>query len=218
MDGESEPSRGEATLLEKASVLGDPRQRWLLATLLERSQPMTARDLAVQLAARETGTSPAALTPAELRPIRVALRHRCLPQLEAVGWIDRTPAGIVAADPISVDVDGLSLPDLRDHDNPSWDAISVLLARPRRLDLVSVLADHGSPLTVTELVADLRSRARGRRRHWPQDGTTLFTMLHHLDLPKIASVGLFEYDAEEEVVSPTPRLSTFVERTALDTG
>ena len=216
MDSESEPPRGEASALEAASILGDPRQRWLLATLLKRSRPVTARDLAVQLAARETGTSPSALTRAELRPARVALRHRCLPQLESVGWIDRTPSGIVASDPSPTDLDGLVLPELRDHDHPSWDAISVLLARPRRLDVVSILADRGTPLAVTDLVAELRSRYR--RRNWPSDDATLFTALHHLDLPKLASVDLLEYDADEGLVAPTPRLSTFAERTALETG
>jgi hypothetical protein len=197
-----------------SSILGDRRHRLTVAILLERSRPTTIHDLGVRLAAREADVPPADVTAAESRSIRVDLEHRCLPKLEAVGWIERRSEGVVAAEPPSLGIEALSLPDFRDPDHPSWDAIGVLLARPRRLDLVAILADRRHPLSLDDLIAELRSSSH---RDWPDDDRTLSTTLHHVDLPALAAAGLIEYDADDGMVARTRRLLTFVERTAFDT-
>ncbi|MFB6122435.1 MAG: hypothetical protein ABEJ78_03135 [Haloferacaceae archaeon] len=143
------------------------------------------------------------------------LRHRCLPQLEAVGWVERQPDGIVAEEPDVLDVKSLSLPALHDPEHPSWDAVSVLLARPRRTDLVSVVADQQSHITLEALGVELRARGLASRRGWPDDARDLLCTLHHVDLPKLAETGVVEYDVDERTVARTPRLMSLVDRTGI---
>lgn len=198
---------GDARLLpggddsERWSVLRDPRHRRILSVLLDRSHPMTDRDLSVQIAALEADTTPSNVPESELRSVRVDLYHRCLPKLEAEGWIERRSDGIVAAEPLSEG--NASLLDSQDLDDPSWKTVAAVLARPRRREVVSVLADtdrHYS-LSLEELAAELRERGwrpRATKRRKGEPG--LLGTLHHVDLPKLADVGLIEYDPDERIL------------------
>jgi hypothetical protein len=207
MDGEQHSSSDAENGLVRSSILGAPRQRRILSILWDRDRPTTVDALRVRL------DSDAA--DADRRELRADLHHRCLPKLEAAGWIERRPRGYVLADPLPLETERLSLPDLGDPDHPSWDAASVLLARPRRQDVLSVVAGRSGRLTVSELAAELRDRERspvgdGRDRSLP-------TELHHVDLPVLDDVGLVEYDPDGRTVAPAPRLPTCIDRLDLDT-
>lgn len=110
----------------------------------------------------------------------------------------------------------MSVPDLRDPEDPVWDAVSAVLTRPYRQELVAIVADRDSRIAVEELITELLDRSP--RAPAPGDERALASTLHHADLPKLAEVGLIEYDAGERTVAPTPRLTRFVDRTGLDTG
>ncbi|WP_423750599.1 DUF7344 domain-containing protein [Salinirarus marinus] len=211
MDSEPE-SLGDGDYFEKSSIVGDLRQRRILAILLDRSRPMTAREISVQIAARETDVEPADVTEEGSRSIRMDLHHRCLPKLEPVGWIERRPNGVVAEEPLPLGVEKLSLPELREPEHPFWDAVSVLLAQPRRRELVSVIANQRHRVTLDELATGLRTRGRPSRRGWPDDERDLLCTLHHVDLPKLAETGLIEYDADGKTIARTRRLAAFVDR------
>lgn len=216
MNRQPEPSLGGADRLERSSILGDERQRRVLSVLLDRSRPVTVHVLGVRVAAQEAGIEPSETARVDHGSVRADLRHRCLPKLEAVGWIERHPEGVVADEPIRPAPEGLSFPDLRDPEHPAWAAASALLARPRRQDLVSVVADRPPRVTLDELARELRARGPRWRTGIRDEGTTRGT-LHHVDLPKLAEVGLVEYDADEGTVAPTSRLTGFVDRPDRDT-
>ncbi|AZH26552.1 DUF7344 domain-containing protein [Haloplanus aerogenes] len=201
--------------LVRASILDDRRQRRILAVLLDRAHPMTVHELGVHLVARANGIAPSDVTETECQSVRMDLRHRCLPKLASVGWIDSQPEGIVADD-FSVETAVLSPPDLRNPDHPFWDVVSVVLARPYRQDLVSLVADRSAPVTVDELATELLVRETSATL--PDDNRRLAIALHHIDLPKLASVGVIEYDPDERTVAPTDQLRRFVEWSNLEVG
>jgi hypothetical protein len=176
---------------------------------------MTERDLSVALAARETGTALSDTTEEDYRPILVDLRHRCLPKLEGVGWIERHPAGAIAAESLPVGDEDSLLPDLQDSDL-AWKAIGTLLAHPRRQELVSIVADQHH-LTVEELATELGEHGHPSKATKPLSYAVLLRTLHHADLPKLAEVGLIEYDHDEKTVTRTRSLKTLGNRIDLDT-
>jgi len=214
MDGAPRPrSSGGGDALARSSIIGDLRQRRVLSLLLDRS-PLTERELAVRLLARERCLAPAAVSETDLDPVQTDLRHRCLPQLEAVGWIDRCPDGVVLDERPTFESVTPSPPDLRTPEDPAWDAIGALLARPYRADVVTLLANRDRDTTVTDLVTALRERHTASAL--PEDDRSLRISLHHVDLPKLASTGLVAYDASARTATPTPRLTAFVDRIDLD--
>jgi len=204
MDGEPQPLLGGRAGLERSAIVADPRQRRILSILDSRARPTTADELGRRLA--DVEHDEAAVDDADRRSIRLDLRHRCLPSLEAVGWIDRRPDGIRLDDPLSA-VD-LSLPPLRTPDDPAWPVVSALLARPSRRAILSVVADHDGRLSLTDLAAELRLRDDVQ----PGDDRRLQIALHHVDLPKLAAIGVIEYDPDARTVTPTPRLAACLDR------
>jgi len=209
------PVRGDDRHAQ-SSILGDLRQRRILAILLEQAEPTPVRKLGVQLAARETGVAPSDITESEFRPIRVDLEHRCLPKLAAVGWVDRTPDGVVAVEPLSIDSGKLSLPDLKTPEDPDWEPVSVLLVHPRRQTVISLLTDH-QRITVAELVDELLTRGESTQTCADAEQRLMLT-LHHVALPKLADIDLIEYDTESQTVTRTERLVPVANRTGLATG
>lgn len=203
---------------DTSAVLGDLRQRRVLSILLEGSVPMPLRELGVRLAAREAEIAPVDVSETDYQSIRTGLHHRCLPKLEAVGWIERYPEGIVVNEPLTVETESLSLPDLRKPEDPLWDAVSVLLAQPRRQAVVSILADYRSPVSVDELATELIDHGHAREKGYAREEQRLLTALYHADLPKLADVELIEYDAEERTVARTRRLRRVVDKTDLGAG
>lgn len=215
MGGDIQHLPGDDDYLEHSSILRDPRQRRILLLLLDSSQPLTERDLSVRLAAREEGVAPSDVTPDDRESIRVDLYHRCLPKLEANGWIERHPKGIFAADPLPFGDDDPSFPGLglSDPDPPSEEVIAALLARPPRQDIVSVIASQSQQLTLRELATELD---QGSYASWKPEtngyASPALGLLHHVELPKLAEVGLIEYDSDEKTITRTPALVTLANR------
>jgi hypothetical protein len=208
MDIEPRRQPGDGDDLERSSILGDCRQRRVLSLLLDRDGPTTVHELSVQLVARTDGVAPSAVTEADYRPVRMDLRHRCLPKLRAVGWIERRADGLVADESLTLGTEQLSPPDLRDPDHPFWEVVSVLLARPYRQDLASLVAERDRRVTVDELATELSARAP--RVRLPDD-RRLAVALYHLDLPKLASVGVVDFDPDERTAVRTDRLPQFAD-------
>ncbi|MFB6256650.1 MAG: hypothetical protein ABEH58_08015 [Haloplanus sp.] len=201
MDGEPESLLEGRAGLERSAVVADPRQRRILSIL--GSQPTTTDELVRRLASAEHD--------ADSRSIRLDLRNRCLPSLEAVGWIDRLPDGIRLDHPLSsVDI---STPPLGVPDDPAWPVVSALLARPSRRVILLVIADHDGRLSLADLAAELRSRDDVVQ---PADDRRLPVALHHVDLPKLAAIGVIEYDPDARTVTRTPRLAACLDRLELE--
>lgn len=179
---------------------------------------MTERDIAVQLAVQEVGVPPADVTDEQLQPIQLDLHHRCLPKLEAAEWIERTPEGIVVIDSSPV-AEADSPPTLLTSDGPPGDVIDAFLARPLRQDLASIVADRHRPLTLEELATELTSRERvSSTTGCDEDELPLSRRLHHVDLPRLADVGLLEYDPDEKTVARTHLLMALLNPTNSGNG
>jgi hypothetical protein len=206
MDGEPRPLPGGRGRHERSSILADRRQRRVLSVLASVSQPMTVDELCRRLAARDGDDDTTAGSTRE--SIRIDLRHRCLPSLGAVGWIERRPDGIrLGEQPVPESVP-FSTPPLRTPDDPLWDVVSALLARPYRRHVLVVVAERDGSLTVEELAVELRGVV--------DDERTLPITLHHTDLPKLDALGALEYDRNGRAAAPTDRLSTYLDRLELD--
>lgn len=206
---------GDADPLVRSAILADPNQRRILSCLLAQFRPTTERDLAVQLAARETGHSPADVTEEACQQFLLHLQHQWLPKLDAAGWIERHPEGIVLAERRSFERLGASLPEIESSDLPSWEALAALLARPRRRDVVSTVASHRRPLSLDELATALTASEYVSGTTASGETNRLPGTLHHVDLPKLDDVGLIEYDSDERTITRTSSLLTLVARTEL---
>lgn len=170
------------------------------------SRPVTVDELCHQLAAMDRDDADAGGS--SLESIRTELHHHCLPSLEAVGWLERRPDGLHLDEPLFDGSLPFSLPALRRPDDPIWELVSALLARPYRARLLVAVAKHDGYLTVEELAATLQGQ--------DVDERTLRLALHHVDLPKLAAVGSVEYDRDGRAAAPTDRLSTALDRLELD--
>jgi len=204
MDGEPRPLPGGRGRHERSSILADRRQRRVLSVLASASRPVTVDELCHRLAAMDREGAETAGS--SLESIRTDLHHRCLPSLEAVGWLERRPDGLRLDEPLFDGSLPFSLPALRKPDDPIWELVSALLARPYRTRLLVAIAEHDGYLTVEELAATLQG----------QDERTLRITLHHVDLPKLAAVGPVAYDRDGRAAAPTDRLSTSLDRLELD--
>lgn len=212
MDGDQRSLLGGRNGLEQSSILADPRYRRILSILQARSEPTPVDELSRQLAVEEDDDTSAM----DRRPIRIDLQHRCLPSLEAAGWIDRQSDGIYIHERRIGERVDISLPELSAPDDPAWAVVSAIFARPYRRELLSIVADADA-LTVGDLAAELRERTDGAWAARSDEGRTLFLALHHVDLPKLAATGVIEYDREAKTVDSTRRLQPCLERLTIDT-
>jgi len=189
---------------QPSSVVADSRQRRLLSILLDTTGPVGIDELAARLAATEAET-------AARGRLRVDLYHRCLPKLEEIGWIEWEPSAGVTAESLPFG-DG-PLPALDALDDRFWTAVGVLLGCPRRRELLSTIAEQRHQLTVEELTAALADRTT-----WSayEEEATIHVILRHIDLPKLADVGLIEYDPDEGWMTRTRLLILLAERIDLD--
>jgi PAS domain-containing protein len=81
---------------------------------------------------------------------------------------------------------------------------NVLLVRPRRQDIPSVVAGQPARLALSELTTDLHRQAPPRRVD--DRGRTLQVTLHHVDLPVLAAPGPVACDPDDLTVAPGSRL------------
>ena len=206
MDGESQSHPGGADGFEQGSIVADPRQRRILAILRRQGEPIPTVELGTRLAASDESAAAA-------EQVELDLRHRCLPKLESVGWVERRPAGVCPVDPLPLECRSFDTPPVRDPDDPLWDVVGALLTRPYREAILSTVAARGDRLTVDSLAACLRDEDAVT---WADDDRTLALSLHHVDLPKLSEMGAVAYDRDERTVAPVDRLSTCVARLGLD--
>lgn len=192
-----------ANSYDAASILGDIRYRRILSILLERSRPMPPHELGTQLAARAAAVSPSEVPESASESVRIDLRHRCLPKLQQVGWVERRSDGLTATPPRSAPTERLSLPPLADPEHPLWEPVSAVLARPSRIAVLAALADCERSLRLARLVERLHEDEQLSRGHTLPARPALRTRLYHVDLPKLAAVGLVTFDAADRTVART---------------
>ncbi|MEF8820670.1 MAG: hypothetical protein V5A52_00185 [Halovenus sp.] len=189
-----------------SSVVADPRQRQILSLLQDASGPVGIDELARRLAATEDETTE--------RRLQIDLYHRCLPKLEEIGWIEWDSSKGVTVGSLPFGHGTSPLPALEELDDQSWRAIGALLRCPRRRALLSTIVEKHHQLTVDELTAELEKSSHTMWREY--DETTIHVLLHHVDLPRLADVGLIEYDTDEKWLTRTRQLMTLAEQIDFD--
>lgn len=209
---------GEGGSRRQCSVLGDQRQRRVLSILLDRSRPMSVQDLAVRLAAHEADTAPSTVPEEDLRRMRIELHHRCLPVMEAAGVIERHPEGLIADEPRFFRNADISASELTEHDQRFWEAVGTILPSARRRAVMTIVADRRFPLTLEELAKELVDSSYATQPESRETHSSLVVKLYHVDLPKLAEIGVIEFDPEEKTVASTPRGVSIVDRLGLGDG
>ena len=83
---------------------------------------------------------------------------------------------------------------------PSFDVLFDALSNAHRRYVVAQLSRHDGELRVDELAE--RLAAWEAERGEPAAPDRVASMLHHVHLPKLADIGLVEYDPEAATVEP----------------
>jgi len=178
-----------------AKALGDAQCRAVLTVLREWEGPVPERLLVEEVAALTGGGRAREVTSRERRSARLALYHRTLPRLESLGLVvcRHSRETVELADESTLGALGLDPVDLGAHPGPTWDAVATVLERPRRLAILSDLAD-GEARTLPELAESVAAReldgCAGECR--PDEVERVRLMLYHVDLPELADAGLVE--------------------------
>lgn len=186
---------GDRRLL--SSILADERSRRLLHCL--QDGPLTVRDLAVDLAAADLNRARAAISDGERQRYRGLLQHSYLPRLTDAGLLSHSADGLVSPAPAPLDRFRVQFPGLDDPDHPSWPAAAAVVCRRHRYPLLAMVAEAGDALPVTRLAERLAET---------DDPRSLAVALHHVDLPKLASLGLLSYDTAAKTVTSTAATET----------
>lgn len=208
---------GGAANKEVVAALADARRLSVLAVLRERDYPLSARDLAREVAAAEGNRSLRDVTETERRRVGVTLHHHHLPALETAGLVVQyRELDMVAATehPIFERIDLASTRDRQD-DAEAWRTVSALFERPRRQRVVSVLVHEDSPVALDDLAIEVAARERGtpERDLRPDEIRRVRTTLHHVDLPKLESRDVVAIDGDRETVwyRENPRLERLID-------
>jgi len=189
------------TVDRQPSVLDDPRQRQILKAV-QTHGTIGVGELAAHLATESERK-------ASESEIRLDLYHRCLPGLEAAGWIERDGDRVEIAGEFPFGTES-PLPDLAATDDQFWRVVDAVVARPRRRESLSLLAEQSEEITVGSLATTLADRT-----DTDCDEQTARTLLHHVDLPTLAEVGLVSYDPEQKAIAPTSLLVSVAGRLGL---
>jgi hypothetical protein len=177
------------------SALAAGRRRTVVSLLLDRTSAVDVRELATNLAAAETDQPLVAVPREAVRERRAELVHAHLPALADAGLVEYDGAdGTVA----TTDHPALADPRLREilaTDEEGFDAVLDGVADQRRRIVLGILEEHDAAMDRRRLareVADVESRLDST----PDSVDAVLVSLHHVHLPKLAAVGLIEYDAE----------------------
>jgi hypothetical protein len=170
-----------------------PDRRRVLAVLLERSPPVTERELAAALARRPDEERDA-------ETIHCRLRHVDLPKLADVGLVRWDPDGATVrpgAHPALEDERfrrAIEAPD-------RWDVAVGPGASERRHTILALLEDQKGVKDRSALAYEVAICAYGRSIS-EERIEEIETSLHHVHLPALDHAGFLAYDADDGTVMP----------------
>lgn len=175
--------------------LTEPRRRDIIAAIDDTAIPMTEAELARSIAdANESATA------SDPDRIQATLRHSHLPKLadlDLVKW-DRAAATVAPGDhPIRKDPRFRKLLTATDE---RWTATTTVHSNAGRRATAAVLLGATGPTTRSDLAETLADSEAETLSESPEE---VAVTLHHFHLPKLAEVGLIEYDSDEGTVRPT---------------
>lgn len=168
-----------------ADALRSPQRRYALAALLSGDDQMEPSTLLADVQARST---------VDEESLAVRLHHVHLPNLADAGLIDRSGDTVSLTDHPLFDCPGIDVEALVDGDG--WDALTAIASEPRRRYLLDVVDAADAPVPLEQLAALVGSRVENG------PGTEqLKSLFHHVDLPRLAEIGVVTYNREEQMVA-----------------
>lgn len=212
-------SRFDALVMES---IANADTRAVLIVLNESGQPLPVAVLAEEAVATASGKALWEVTAEERRRRKLRLHHSTLPCLESLGLIkwDTDRGTVELADTSSLDALGVDLATLDADTDLPWEAISTVLAVPRRKSVLRAVKEEET-LTVAELAAAVAARRHEvpRTRLTDEQVTATRIALQHADLPKLAEVGLLEDGWREGSIELRgDRLAELTDSLAIVTG
>lgn len=183
------------------TVLGTSRRRAILRILRDRTTVISEHKLSLTLAAIEQELSVADVPNEEARDIRLDLRHSHLPLLEDSGLVNwKREEGTVAT------TDHVALTDPLFHrllavESTELDEVLSVLSNKRRRLLLAILRDDPTPLSRTALLQELARQETGETAPNQAVLDDIMVSLSHDHLPRLATAGIIDYDAETDHVA-----------------
>lgn len=178
-----------------ARAIAQPTCRAALTVLEERGGSIEVETLARAVATETTDEGLEGSPAPERGDYHLLLYHSTLPRLASLGLVDWDPEAGTAelADTSSIRALGVDVASLDEEDAVPWDALATVLATPRRKATVSVLA-AGDELTIHGLAVAVAAEVGGvpPAERPAEEVTETAIALRHVDLPKLAEVGLIE--------------------------
>lgn len=184
-------------------ILGNRQARVTLHQLIEYG-PFSERTLARRLTATRRAqlrshtelSQWATSSECSQSDVLIQLRHRYLPMLEKVGWINRCSSRVAIDTEFSTEPLGIRTAALRNPDDPAWEPTAALLGNPYLKSIVEIISTTDLPYTLRELVWELETRGEtGYHRR------NLQARLHHVALPKLDDLDVLSYSAERRVIT-----------------
>lgn len=136
--------------------------------------------------------------------VLIQLRHRYLPVLEDVGWINRCSARVAIDTEFSIEPLGIRTAALRTPNDPSWEPTAAILAKPYLKSVIEIISTTDLPHTLEELAAELETRGDTGAYQ-----SALRSRLHHVALPKLDDIGVLSYAADKRVITDRGPVTPF---------
>lgn len=195
----SDQSERELRPPDVFELLSNRRRRNLLTIVGERADGLTTQDLATLLVSQETDQPLHEVSDEQRSAMLTSLQHSHLPRLQSWslvavaddGTITLSESAAPTAD--STDHELLSAALALEADETVIETTFEALASEKRLTVIGALRDAGelsAPALVEQVTQRDESTAEDTR-----------IALHHRHLPKLADLGIIEYDSERGRVS-----------------
>lgn len=193
-------STPEAELLRATA---DPRRRAALMALRTQGD-LPLSDLATLVAAREKAIAPSEVTSSQRDTVLTTLHHNHVPKLTETGLVvcERDGAEPVVRPTMLVrEGTAVDVFETAFSDGLSGEAITTLLEDPIREYVVLLLRESDSPFALADLAREVAAMGSADDQVASEEAVSSTTVsLHHIHLPKLADVGLVEYDAADRLV------------------
>lgn len=179
-----------------AEMLADADARAVLVLLEGRGESIEVAELAAEVAAKGCGQEPGAVSEQTRREHQRTLYHRTLPRLESLGLVDldRKRRTVRLGDVSTTGSVGIDLAALDADTSVPWEVLATVLAEPRRLSVLTALADDpGCSFEDLAIAVAAREHDLPRARLSDEQVREVEIVLHHADLPKLAEVGLVDH-------------------------
>ncbi|MFC6827052.1 DUF7344 domain-containing protein [Halopelagius fulvigenes] len=186
-------------------ALAVTRRRYVLSILSDHRRGLREGDLATMVASMETGDALRDVSEDAHRRVRIDIRHRHLPKLEAAGLIRRDDAGTVsAADNLLSEAEPVAeLLEAPTEVTETQERVLENAVRPRRRAVLSVLEASAGSLSLRELGERVVTREEDAAVSDVSEDRLEETLvsLHHVDLPKLEDADLLAYDPDARTVT-----------------